>query len=168
MRYSTRLAFLVILHAGAAAACSSAASPPGANKALGSVAQGGYLFLRWQEGLEVMIWHDLSGEGTADSSGSVAGRFYVGRGMARATDGRSLVWEVQTTDGTTGEAQIGGGRYDLFAGNLFIVTTQEGWPAVRQLHRDLSAVPLNHDGILAFAVKDPDLAAFLDAGVPSP
>jgi hypothetical protein len=156
------LALLVVLVTTGMAACGSSSAPPGANKALGSVAQGGYLFLRWQEGLEVMIWHDLSGEGTAASAGFATGRLYSERGAARSADGRSLAWEVQTRDGTMGEVHIGGGRYDLAAGTLFIVTTQDGPMAVRQLHRDLSAVPLDHDGILAFARNDPDLAAFLD------
>jgi hypothetical protein len=126
------------------------------------VAQGDYLFLRWQEGLEVMIWHDLSGEGTGHSAGFAAGRLYIERGSARAADGRSLAWEVQTRDGTMGEMQIGGGRYGLEAGNLFLITTRGGTTAVRQLHRDLSGVPLDQEGILAFARSDPDLAAFLD------
>jgi hypothetical protein len=156
------LALLVVLVTTGMAACGSSSTPPGASKALGSVAQGGYLFLRWQEGLEVMIWHDLSGEGTGHSAGFAAGRLYIERGAARAADGRSLAWEVQTRDGTTGEVQIGGGRYGLEAGNLFLVTTRGGTTAVRQLHRDLSAVPLDHDGILAFARNDSDLAAFLD------
>jgi hypothetical protein len=155
-------ALLAVLLTTGVAACGSSSTPSGASKALGSFAQGGYLFLRWKEGLEVMIWHDLTGKGTADSAGFATGRLYIERGTARSTDGRSLAWEVQTVDGTMGEAQIGGVRYDLAAGTLFIVSTQEGTTAVRQLHRDLSVVPLDHDGILAFARTDPDLAAFLN------
>jgi hypothetical protein len=48
------------------------------------------------------------------------------------------------------------------AATACIVTTRKGWPAVRQLHRDLSAVPRNHDKILDLAKSDPDLAAFFD------
>jgi hypothetical protein len=157
----TRLALLVVLIATTVAACGGTSNPPGASKALGSSERGGYLFLRWEEGLEVLIWHDLTGEGTASSAGSVAGRFYIERGSARAADGRSLAWDVQTRDGRTGEARIGAVRYDLASGNLFLVTTQAGATEVRQLSRDLSTVPLDHDGILAYARSDPDLAAFL-------
>ncbi|MGD8398664.1 MAG: hypothetical protein PVG11_07390 [Anaerolineae bacterium] len=162
-----QLVVLAVLVTASVAACSSSSSPPGANKALGSVPGGGYLFLRWQDGargdlaLEVMIWHDLDGESTADSAGFASGRLYIERGSARSVDGRSVAWEVQTRDGTTGELQIGGSRYDLEAGNLFLVTTRGGTMAVRQMHRDLAAVPLDHEGILAFARRDPDLAAFL-------
>jgi hypothetical protein len=156
------LALLLVCLTTGLAGCGGSSTPTGASKVLGSVAQGGYLFLRWQEGLQVMIWHDLSGAGTADSEGSATGRLYIERGSARAADGRSLAWEVQTADGTTGEVQIGGVRYDLAVGTLFIVDTQGGLPAVRQLSRDLSAVPLDHEGVIAFARNDPDLAAFLN------
>ncbi len=157
--WPAHLALLVVLVTIGGAACGGSSTPPGASKVLGSSEQGGYLFLRWQEGLDVMIWHDLVGEGTADSAGFATGRLYIERGSARFADGRSLAWEVQTVDGRMGEVQIGGVRYDLAVGTLFIVTTQGGTPAVRQLSRDLSAVPLDHDGILAFARNDPDLAA---------
>jgi hypothetical protein len=168
IRYSIHWALLVALLVVAAGACSRAVSPPGPNKAMGNGVQGGYLFLRWQEGLEVMIWHDLSGEGTGHSAGFTAGWLYIERGAARSADGNSLAWEVQTRDGTTGEAHIAGGRYGLEAGNLFLVAARGGTTAVRQLLRDLSGVALDHEGILAFARTDPDLAAFLDEIPPAP
>jgi hypothetical protein len=153
---------LVALLAIAVVACGGRSTPPGAQKALGTCDQGGYLFLRLQEGLQVLLWHDLAGEAAARSTGFPSGHFYIERGSARAAGGTSLTWEVQTTDGRLGEAQIGGVRYDLAAGTLFLVTTRGGATKVTQLSRDLSAVPLDHNGILAFARKDPDLAAFLD------
>jgi hypothetical protein len=169
MRYLAGLALVTVLVIGAAIACSGNTTPPGPDKALGSFERGGYLFMRWQEGLEVMIWHDLAGEGTAHSAGSVSGRWYVERGSAHSADGRSLTWEVQTVDGKTGEVQIAGGGYDPAAGTLFLVTTQGGTTAVSQLQRDLSAVPLEHDAILTFARNDPALAAFLnEAPLPTP
>jgi hypothetical protein len=158
----TRLALFVVLQATAVVACGGPSSPPSAHKALGTCDRGGYLFLRWPEGLEVLIWHDLTGEAASRSTGFVSGHFYIERGSARAAGGESLTWEVQTTDGRLGEAQIGEVRYDLAAGTLFLVTTQGGATKVTQLSRDLSAVPVDHNGILAFARKDPDLAAFLD------
>ncbi|NIV36662.1 MAG: hypothetical protein GWN58_46680, partial [Anaerolineae bacterium] len=166
-RYSASLAILAILVTGAATACSPGASPPAASKALGSAEQGGYLFLRWQEGLEVMLWHDLTGEGTADSAGFVSGPFYIERGYARSRDGRSLAWEIRTPDGKQGEAQIESVHYDLAAGSLFLLATQGGSTTVKQLPRDLSDVPLDHDGILAFARTDPDLVAYLHADPPA-
>ena len=162
------LALMVILIVAAATACTGRSTPPGANKYLGSFEQGGYLFLRWQEGLEVMIWHDIAGSAVAHSAGSTEDRVYAERGSAQSADGRSFEWELQTTDGKMGQVRIGSSSYDLAAGTLFIVTTSGGTTDVRQFDRDLSAVPLDHDGILAFAEKDPDLAAFLNADVRSP
>ena len=85
----TRLALLVVVVTIAVVACGRSSTPPGASKALGSVEQGGYLFLRWQEGLEVMIWHDLTGESSADSIGLATGRRYIERGSASSADGQS-------------------------------------------------------------------------------
>jgi hypothetical protein len=163
-----RLALLVLLVTATAAACTGRSTPPGANKYLGSFDQGGYLFLRWQAGLEVMIWHDVAASAVAHSAGSTEGRVYGERGSARSADGRSFEWELQTTDGKTGQVRIGKASYDLSTGTLFIVTTGGGTTDVRQLDRDLSAVPLDHDAILTFAEKDPDLAASLNADLRSP
>ena len=66
----TRVALLVAVVTMAAVACGRSSTPPGASKAMGSAERGGYLFLRWQEGLEVMIWHNLTGEGSGHSAGS--------------------------------------------------------------------------------------------------
>jgi len=43
-----------------------------------------------------------------------------------------------------------------------IVCTRYGAPEVLQLHRGLSSIPLDHDGILTFAERDPDLAPLLN------
>jgi hypothetical protein len=160
------LAILAALLTATVAACVGSVSPPGADKVMGSFAQGGYLFLRWPEGLAVMIWHDLAGEGTGHSAGSNAGRTTIERGAVRSADGRSLTWELHTADGRTGEIQIAGARYDLAAGTLFVVTTEQGTPQVRQLVRDLSALPLGRDEVVAFASNDPDLAPLLDDSPP--
>lgn len=168
---ASRLAYcalLLVLVAASAAACAGGSTPPGANKYLGSFEHGGYLFLRWQEGLEVMIWHDVTGSAMAHSAGSTEGRVYAERGSARSADGRSFEWELQTSDGRTGQLRIGDAMHELSAGTLFIVTTEGGTADTRQLDRDLSAVPLNHDGIVAFAEKDPDLAGLLKGSPRSP
>jgi hypothetical protein len=159
-----RLAFLGILIAAAATACAGRSTPPGANKYLGSFEQGGFLFLRWQEGLNVLIWHDVSGSAWAHSAGSTESSVYAEQGSAQSADGRSFEWEVWTEDGRTGQVRIDDASYDLSEGTLFIVSTRGGTTEARQLARDLSGVPLDNEGILAFAESDPDLAVFLTAG----
>jgi hypothetical protein len=159
-----RLAFLGILIAAAATACTGRSTPPGANKYLGSFEQGGFLLLRWQEGLDVLIWHDVSGSAWAHSAGSTEGSVYAEQGSAQSADGRGFAWEVQTKDGKTGQVRIDDASYELSEGTLFIVTTKGGTTEARQLVRDLSGLPLDNEGILAFAESDPDLAVFLTAG----
>jgi hypothetical protein len=154
---------LAFILAGAVAACAGRSTPPGANKYLGTFEQGGYLVLRWEEGLEVMIWHDMTGSMMAHSAGSTQDPTYVEQGSARSADGRSLAWELRTTDGRRGELQIGGATYEVAGGSVFLVTTRGGKTEVRQLDRDLSTVPLDHEAILAFAESDPDLAAFISS-----
>lgn len=163
-----RLALLGFLLIAGAGACAGSPTPPGADKYLGSFEQGAYVLLRWQEGLEVLIWHDVAGSSMAHSTGSTEDPIYAERGWARSADGRTFEWEIETTDGKTGQARIGGTSYDLAAGTLFIVTTSGGRTEVRKLDRDLSSVPLDHDGILAYADSDPDLAAFMSAEPRSP
>jgi hypothetical protein len=162
IRMVVRLALLAVLVATGMTACTGSSAAPGSNKYLGSFEQGGYLFLRWQEGLEVMIWHDVAGSDVAHSAGYTEDQVYAERGSARSTDGRGFEWALQTTDGKTGQMRIGNDSYDLSAGAVFIVTTGGDTMDVRQLDRDLSAVPLDHVGILAFAEKDPDMTAFLN------
>jgi hypothetical protein len=152
------LALLVVLLM-ITAGCSATDSPPAADKYLGNFGQGGYLLLRWQEGLDVMIWFDLGSnvEHNAQSAGSTDGPVYTERGSVQSADGQMLAWDLRTADGKTGAVQMGGTRYELSAGNLFVVTSQGGGLDVRQLSRDLSDVPLDHDGILAWAQNNPDL-----------
>jgi hypothetical protein len=157
----TGLARLALLGALLATmiSCTATESAPAADKYLGTFAHGGYLFLRWQEGLEVMIWFDLGRdvEHSAQSAGSTDGPVYTERGSVQSADGQILAWDLQTSDGKTGKIQMGDSRYDLSAGNLFVVTSQAGGLEVEQLSRDLSAVPLDHDGILAWAEKNLEL-----------
>jgi hypothetical protein len=162
-----RQALLALLATALVAACTGTSTPPGPDKTLGATSRGGYLFLRWDEGLAVMLWHDLAGSGTANSSGFASGQTYYERGSANADDGRSLAWEVLTMDGREGQVRIGGAAYDLAAGNVFLVTTQGGAVAVRQLRRDLSPVPAERNAVLAFAWGDPDLAAFMNETPPA-
>jgi hypothetical protein len=162
-RKGTTLVGLLLAVAGAVAACTGSSTPPGANKYLGTFEGGGYLFLRWEEGLEVMLWHDMTGSAAAQSAGSTDDRVTIELGSARSADGRSLEWELRTTDGKRGELQIGGATYEVAGGSVFLVTTRGGTTEVRQLDRDLSSVPLSQEGILAFAENDPDLAAFISS-----
>jgi len=142
---------------------SSRSTPPGANMAGGGLGQARYVFLRWKEGLKIMMWHDCLKSGRGSGSGSTTDPVYRYQGWAESSDGRRFEWEVQTADGKTALFKIDDTRYDLTDGRLFIVTMKNGKTQVRQLDRDLSNVQANQESIVAFARSDPHVAEF--AGV---
>jgi hypothetical protein len=147
---------------------SSRSTPPGADAAGGGLGQARYVFLRWKEGLKIMIWHDVLGSGEGKGSGSTTDPVYRYRGYAESLDGHRFDWEVQTADGKTALFKIDDTRYDLTDGRLFIVTTKDGKTRVRQLDRDLSDVQTDQESIVTFAENDPDVAEFTGVTPGSP
>jgi hypothetical protein len=143
-------------------------TPPGADAAGGGLGQARYVFLRWKEGLTIMIWHDILGSGEGKGSGSTTDPVYRYRGYAESLDGGRFDWEVQTLDGKTALFWIDDTSYDLSDGTLFIVTTQDGKTEVKQLHRDLSGVQTDRESIIAFAQNDPDIIKFARVTPDSP
>ena len=144
--------------------CASPATsmPPGADVDLGTFEQTSYTFLRWKEGLAIMIWHDF----VLDSAGNHGPRsttdpVYRAEGYAESKDGHRLDWRAHTTDGKTAQFWIDDVPYDLADGTLFIVTIKSGDLEITQLQRDLSSVQPGHESCLAFAQSDPDLARFV-------
>jgi hypothetical protein len=140
-------------------AFSKGPAPPGADVAAGNVGGAGYVLLRWKEGLTVMIWHDVPVP--TRGSGSTDGPIYSYQGHARSPGGQGFDWEVRTADGKTALFTIDGTRYDLAAGRVLMITTQDGGTRVRQLRRDPAGVETDRESILAFARGDADLARFI-------
>jgi hypothetical protein len=142
--------------------CGSRSTPPGPDVASGTFEGRSYVFMRWQEGLRLMIWHDIIDSVVSEGSGATDDPVYTYRGYATASDGAGFDWEVRTADGQTAQFMIDGTIYDLSEGRLFIVTTQGGVTRVSQLQRDLSGVQPNYDSIAAFAREDPDVSRFIE------
>jgi hypothetical protein len=72
--------------------CAPKATPPGADVAAGVVGQQvGFEFLRWEEGLAIMIWHDFLGNSgtssTSESSGFTTDPIHRLQGYAESWDG---------------------------------------------------------------------------------
>jgi hypothetical protein len=142
--------------------CTPEHTPPGADVDLGTFEKTSYTFLRWKEGLAIMIWHDF----VLDSAGShgpssTTDPVYRAEGYAESKDGHRLDWKAHTTDGKTAQFWIDDVPYDLTDGTLFIVTIANGKPEIAQLQRDLSDVQPGRESCLAFARGDPDLAGFV-------
>jgi hypothetical protein len=154
-------ALVTLLLVLALSSCMTKSTPPGAAIIGGKVGRGGFTFLRWEQGLRIMIWHDLDSS-SSHGSGSTEDPVYHLSGYALSSDGRRVDWQAQTTDGKTAQFWIDEVNYDLTGGALFIVTTRSGATVVRQLHRDLSNVQPDYDSCVDFARGDPDLARFID------
>ncbi len=163
---SRRFFIILLLLVISASGCDMNAMPPGADIAAGGFKQTGYGFMRWKQGLAIMVWHDVAGDTNIFSRGESAGLgtkpFYELQGYAASQAGRIFEWKVQTNDGQTAQFWLEGVPYNLANGTLFIVTLEEGNVRVTQLARDLSQVRPNHDSCVAFAQNDPDLAAFIN------
>lgn len=146
-------------------ACAPRTAAPGADAAAGAVDGTGYRFMRWQEGLAIMIWYDFRGDSGSSSTSSGGGLSgpptYTIHGYAESEDGERFEWEVETTDGKTARFRLDGKPYDLSRGTLFLVRIEDGRADVTRLERDLSGVEPNHASIAAFARGDPDLAPFI-------
>jgi hypothetical protein len=146
----------------AASGCTPEHVPPGADVELGSFEQTSYAFLRWKEGLAILMWYDF----VLDSAGSHNPRSTTdpvsrAEGYAESKDGYRLEWKAHTTNGRTARFWIDDVPYDLADGTLFILTMADGELDITQLARDLSDVPPGREGTLAFARNDPDLARFV-------
>ncbi len=145
-----------------AAGCSPAVTPPGANVAYGQLNQAGYTLLRWPQGLDILVWHDLAGASWCRGSGSTSDPTYRLHCHAESVDGRSADWEVQTQNGQTAQFSINGYAYDLTRGRLFLIRTGEQQTGVVQLQRNLSGAQVeDRQSIEAFARADPDISAFI-------
>jgi hypothetical protein len=151
----------VVLLAVALSGCLVRSMPPGADIAGGKVGQAGFTYLRWQQGLAIMVWHDLD-SAMNHGSGTAGDPVYRLRGHAASPDGRRVEWQVETTDGKTARFRVDGVDYDLDAGALFVLTIQDGVTGVKQLDRDLSGVQTDYESCVAFARSQPELVRLID------
>jgi len=166
------LAVLAALLAAGTAGCVPPSTPPDADVVAGVVDQVGYEFMRWEEGLAIMIWHDAPARsGTSSTSGAgplTHGTPFRIEGYAESQDGHRFEWQVETDDGRTALFSLDDVRYDLSDGTVFIVRTGEGANEVTQLDGDLSHVDPDHASCVAFARNDSHLARFLESAASPP
>jgi hypothetical protein len=151
---------LIALLALSLSGCAYKSTPPGPGAAGGQYEGAAFSFLRWKEGLAIVIWHDLESF-TSHGSGSTTDPVYRLQGSAESRDGRHVDWVVETDDGKTARFWIDDTRYDLSAGALFVITTEHDRTNVMQLERDLSGVQPNYESCVAFARNDPDLTRLI-------
>jgi hypothetical protein len=164
--------WMVLLLLTLVSGCIPTSPPPIPEVASGAYKEkAGFEYLFWDEGLEIMVWHDYLGPaGSASQAESTPFRMdplYTLKGYAQSLEGDRFDWEMQTGDGRTGQFWIDGRPYDLDEGVLFIVRRSNGAAEVTQLVRDLSGVQPYAESCVSFARGDPDLARFIE-GMSSP
>ena len=161
------IGIMVILLSIGTLSCSPASTPPGPTMAAGVYVEAGYEFFHWEEGLVVMLWHDATASSMCDSSGSTRDPVHSIDCQAISREGNAFKWNIETTDGVTGQFSIDDKLYDLSEGSLFIVRTKGGTAEIQQLQRDLSdVVPENDSSITEYGLNDPDIKLFIQSVLP--
>jgi hypothetical protein len=130
-----------------------------------------FTFLRWNEGLKILLVFDHP-YGQEGKGASVVSRrktppnnpVHIELGTASLGDGRSYTWEVETADGRTGKLSIDGKEYDLSKGHFILFKGKGEQAQVLQLNRDLSDIPFDGADCRVYLEKDADVKKFMPAG----
>jgi hypothetical protein len=125
----------------------------------------GYEFFHWEEGLNVMIWHDAVSNSSCDSSGSTDDAVHTVICHAVSGTGKRFDWQIETLDGLTGEFRINDKPFDLSEGRIFIVTTSGGAIDIQQEQGDLSSVKPESESIVAYGLDNEDIKQFIQSNV---
>lgn len=144
-------------------ACSSGSTPPAPDMAAGVYDNVAYEFFHWEEGLNVMIWHDAIRSSTCNSSGSTSDPVHTVDCYAASTEDLQFDWQIKTVDGMTGEFTINDEPYDLSAGAIFIVSIADGVTDIQQFQGNLTNVNPDHESIVAYGMSDKDIKQFIDS-----
>ena len=136
-------------------------TPPAPDMAGGVYVHVAYEYFHWQEGLDVMIWYDAAQSSSCDSSGSTSAKTHVVQCQVISDTGQNLDWQIETSDGLTGEFTLNNDQFDLSEGNVFVVSTVQYPIEIRQFQRDLSSVKPESESITEFGLNDPDIAEFI-------
>ncbi len=162
---SRNLIYLLLLGLGLTA-CFRATTPPGPDMAGGGYENANYEFFHWQEGLNIMIWHESVTESSCDSAVGYGVDTNIVQCRLLTKSGFEFTWDIATKDGRTAEFMLAGQPYDLDNGNVFLIKTVDGQLDVQQLPRDLSDVDTTHDSITQFGLSDPAISQFIEATTP--
>lgn len=149
------------------AACFGRTTPPGPDMAGGGYESATYEYFHWQEGMNILIWHDANTSSTCNSSGSTRSDTHLVQCQAVAEDGFELFWQIETTDGRSAQFTINNQPFDLADGTAFLITTADDQLDIQQLERDLSGVNAEHQSITEYSLADPEINQFIQSTVPA-
>ena len=150
---------MILISAG----CSPVSTPPAPSMVGGAYVRAAYEYFHWQEGLDIMIWYDAAQSSSCDSSGSTSEKTHVVHCQAFYESGRSLDWQIETSDGLTAKFVLDNNQFSLSDGNVFVVSTAQDPPEIRQFQLDLSVVKPENESIIEFGLNDPDIAKFIQS-----
>jgi len=120
--------------AGFLISCTPKSTPPGANSFGDTVDRARYSYHYWEEGLSVLIWHDLTfGGESCSGTGSTEDPIYILECNVEGYDGRQFSWTIHSSDGVTADMWIEDQSFDLSKGTMFLVNTKDDGFQVEQL-----------------------------------
>jgi len=157
-------ALVVMLVSGCSPAtptAAPAAEAPAPNMAGGVYEQAGYQLFHWTQGLTVLVWHDATQSSVCSTSAGTGTGMNVTPCTSVNGNDQAFDWQIATSDGLSGVLTFDGVDHDLASGNVFTITTLGEPVDVHQFQRDLSAVSVERETIIAFTNNDTNLSAFL-------
>jgi hypothetical protein len=114
-------------------------------------------FLRWKEGLRVLVVDDVTGQHGSHGTGSTDNPVYTATVSAGDADAGGYTCRLETRDGKSAACRINGKEYDLSKGTLFVIKAKGAQTEVHQLRRDLAAVPFDLQGCRKAVEKDAEI-----------
>ncbi|NQT74187.1 MAG: hypothetical protein HQ553_15695 [Chloroflexi bacterium] len=156
------LPLLIIVLMSTFVGCSKSTAP-GADMAGGVFEESSFTFMKWKEGLTLMIWYEALASSNSHGSSSTESSVYKLEGYTESEDGIRIEWNLETSDGKTAEFAIDNTSYDLSEGSLFIIGTTIETPTVMQLNHDLSGIQPVYESCVAFGKSDPDVVSFIES-----
>ena len=139
-------------------ACSHAMRLPDPETVSGVYIQSGFEYYRWEEGLELMIWHD--GINHIGCSSFTNGKYEI-ECTGESIGKHSFAWHLETPDEKTAQFTIDDQPFDLGEGRLFIIKSSSGDTEIKQLKRDLTDVQADANSVIEFGLSDPEILAFI-------
>jgi hypothetical protein len=161
-----RILFIIMM-AGFIDGCSPRSSPPGPNNATGIIDGAGYVLHDWSGGLKILIVHDTPNGFFCSGEGGTSSPVYHLECDAEANDGRTIQWEIETSDGVTALLRVNAETFNVVESSVFLMRSIEGGVGVEQISRDLSTLSFDQNQILEFITDDDEISAFI-AELPAP
>jgi hypothetical protein len=143
-------------------ACQPRTTPPGPRMAAGVYMDVAYEFYHWEEGLNLMIWHDAASSSSCDSSGSIENRIHTVDCHAISRLGKRFDWRIETQDGITGKFFVNNELVDLGKGQLFLVSTAGEEIDIQQVKANLEDLGPDNEKIIEFGLGTPSINAFIE------